>query len=51
MPRHAMVAFPAFGLIADRLGPKRSAFLLIAFAAIQANYVILAFVGPQPFAP
>jgi hypothetical protein len=51
MPRHAMVAFPAFGLIADRLGPKRSAFLLLAFAAIQANYVVLAFVGPQPFAP
>jgi hypothetical protein len=51
MPRHAMVAFPAFGLIADRLGPKRSAFLLLAFAAIQANYVVLAFVGPQPLAP
>jgi len=51
MPRHAMVAFPAFGLIADRLGPKRSAFLLLAFVAIQANYVLLAFAGPQPFAP
>jgi hypothetical protein len=51
MPRHAMVAFPAFGLIADRLGPKRSAFLLLAFVAIQANYVVLAFLGPMPFAP
>jgi Mannosyltransferase (PIG-V) len=51
MPRHAMVAFPAFGLIADKLGPKRSAFLVLAFAAIQANYVVLAFVGPMPLAP
>jgi hypothetical protein len=51
MPRHAMVAFPAFGLIAWRLGPKRSLALALIFAAIQANYVILAFVGPQPFAP
>ena len=51
MPRHAMVAFPAFGLIAQRLGPRRSAFLLLVFLAAQANYVVLAFVGPQPFAP
>jgi hypothetical protein len=46
-----MVAFPAFGLIADRLGPKRSAYLQLAFVAIQANYVVLAFLGPMPFAP
>jgi ketosteroid isomerase-like protein len=51
MPRHAMVAFPAFGMIASRLGPKRSLVLALIFAALQANYVVLAFVGPQPFAP
>jgi hypothetical protein len=51
MPRHALVAFPAFGMIASRLGPKRSLVLALIFAALQANYVLLAFVGPQPFAP
>lgn len=51
MPRHALVAFPAFGMIASRLGPKRSLGLVLIFAAIQANYVVLAFVGPQPYAP
>jgi hypothetical protein len=51
MPRHALVAFPAFGLIASRLGPRRSLVLAIVFAALQANYVMLAFLGPQPYAP
>jgi hypothetical protein len=51
MPRHALVAFPAFGMIASRLGPKRSLGLVLIFAALQVNYVVLAFVGPQPFAP
>ena len=51
MPRHALVAFPAFGLIASRLGTRWSAVLVIVFAALQANYVMLAFLGPQPYAP
>jgi hypothetical protein len=52
MPRHALVAFPAFGLIASKLGTSRRALVLtIVFAAIQANYVVLAFLGPMPIAP
>jgi hypothetical protein len=52
MPRHALVAFPAFGVIASKLGTSRRALLLtIVFAAVQANYVILAFLGPMPIAP
>jgi hypothetical protein len=52
MPRHALVAFPAFGLIASKLGtPRRALVLTIVFAAIQANYVALAFLGPVPMAP
>lgn len=51
MPRHALVAFPAFGLIANRLGPRWSAVLVIVFAALQANDVMLSFLGSQPFAP
>lgn len=51
MPRHALAAFPAFGLLADRLGPRRSLVLAVGFALLQANFVWLSFVGPQPLAP
>jgi len=51
MPRHALVAFPAFGLIASRLGPRRWIVLALIFAAFQVNDVLLAFVGPMPLAP
>jgi hypothetical protein len=52
MPRHALVAFPAFGLIASKLGTSRRALLLtLLFAAVQANEVVLAFLGPWPTAP
>jgi hypothetical protein len=51
MPRHALVAFPAFGMIASRLGTRGRLGLALIFAGLQANYVLLAFVGPQPFAP
>ncbi|HEY2887755.1 MAG TPA: hypothetical protein VGJ17_04010 [Candidatus Limnocylindrales bacterium] len=51
MPRHALVAFPAFGMIASRLGTRGRIALALIFAGLQANYVLLSFVGPQPFAP
>ena len=51
MPRHALVAFPAFGLIASRLGARRTLVLALIFAAFQVNDVLLAFVGPMPLAP
>lgn len=51
MPRHALAAFPAFGLLAWKLGPKRSILLAIVFGLVEANYLILAFVGPMPLAP
>jgi hypothetical protein len=51
MPRHALVAFPAFGLIAERLGPRRSLLLALFFAALQWNYVWLSFVTWRPLAP
>ena len=51
MPRHALVAFPAFGLLADRLGPRKSLALAIVFAAFEANAVWLSFVATRPFAP
>lgn len=51
MPRHVLVAFPAFGLLADRLGPRRSILLAIVFALFEANAVWLAFVGNSPLAP
>ena len=43
MPRHAMVAFPAFAALADRLGPRLSAVLMIAFAVAQVVFLDLAF--------
>ena len=49
MARHAMVAFPAFGMIADKLGPRLSALLVIAFAVAQIGFVKFAFgVVSQP---
>ena len=43
MPRHAMVAIPAFAALADRLGPKLSAVLLLIFAIGQIWFVNFAF--------
>lgn len=51
MPRHALAAFPAFGLLAARLGPRRSRWLAIAFAALEINYVLISFTGRLPLAP
>jgi mannosyltransferase PIG-V len=51
MPRHALVAFPAFAVLAARLGPRRSLWLAIGFAILQADYVVLSFLGTQPLAP
>jgi hypothetical protein len=51
MPRHALVAFPAFGLLADRLGPRRSIVLAIVFALFEANGVWLSFIASHPLAP
>ena len=49
MPRHAMVAFPAFGALADRLGPRLSALLVVAFAVGEVAFVGFAFgVARQP---
>jgi len=43
MPRHAMVAIPAFAALSDRLGPKLSAVLLVVFAVGQIWFVNFAF--------
>ena len=51
MPRHVLVAFPAFGLVADRLGPRWTLALAILFALVQANQVWLSFVAQPPLAP
>ncbi|HYL40874.1 MAG TPA: hypothetical protein VET90_06160, partial [Candidatus Binatus sp.] len=51
MPRHALVAFPAFGLLAARLGPRRSLILAIVFALFEANAVWLSFLSLVPTAP
>ena len=51
MPRHAIVAFPAFGLLADRLGPRRTLLLAIVFAVFEANSVWLSFIPWIPSAP
>jgi len=45
MPRHAMVAFPAFAAIASRLGPRLSAVLVVVFMVGEFVFVDLAF-GP-----
>jgi hypothetical protein len=45
MPRHAMVAFPAFVAIASRLGPRLSAVLVVVFMVGEFVFVDLAF-GP-----
>jgi hypothetical protein len=52
MPRHSMVAFPAFAAIADKLGPRLSFVLLVAFAVGQYVYVDRSFgVGVSPPSP
>jgi hypothetical protein len=51
MPRHAMVAFPVFGLLADRLGTRATIALTIAFAVMQLWFVGLTFTGRWPVPP
>ena len=50
MPRHAMVAFPAFAVIAQRLGPRWSFVAALAFALMEIAFVDFAF-GPIHHAP
>jgi hypothetical protein len=50
MPRHAMMAFPAFGYLATRLGRRPSLVVLVAFALLQIAFVAAVF-GPAREAP
>jgi hypothetical protein len=50
MPRHAMVAFPAFGAIAERLGRRGSALLVAAFLVAQLLFLRMS-LGPNPTPP
>lgn len=50
MPRHALMAFPAFGLLGERLGRRGTIALTILFAVMQIWFVAVAF-GAQPKAP
>ena len=50
MPRHALVAFPAFAAVGDRLGPRWTAVLTVAFAVMQIWFASAAF-GLHPKAP
>ena len=43
MPRHALVALPAFAALSDRLGPRLSAALFVAFAIAEVFFVNFAF--------
>jgi Mannosyltransferase (PIG-V) len=45
MPRHAMVAFPAFAGLARRLGPRLSFVVALGFALVEVAFVDFAF-GP-----
>jgi hypothetical protein len=51
MPRHAMVAFPVFGLLATRLGNRATVALTIVFAIMQLWFVGLTFTGRWPVPP
>jgi hypothetical protein len=51
LPRYAVVAFPAFAGLSERLGRRGTALLLVAFAAAQWYFVQWAFVGPLRAAP
>ena len=50
MPRHSMVAFPAFALLAERLGRRASIALIVGFALLQVAFVAAVF-GPTREAP
>ncbi len=50
MPRHALMAFPAFGLLGERLGRRGTILLTLVFAALQLWFVAVAF-GVHPKAP
>ncbi len=50
MPRHALMAFPAFALLGERLGRRGTIVLTIVFAAMQIWFVSVAF-GAHPKAP
>jgi hypothetical protein len=50
MPRHSMIAIPAFAAIALRLGPRATTLTTIGFAIAQVLFVNFAF-GPKHRAP
>ena len=50
MPRYTLAAFPAFAVLAERLGPRGSAAAAIVFAVAQALFVSFVF-GPGPHSP
>ena len=50
MPRHALVAFPAFALLGERLGRRWTVILAVTFALMQVWFASVAF-GVQPKAP
>ena len=43
MPRHSMIAIPAFAALSLKLGPRYSAVAAVGFAALQVLFVEFAF--------
>jgi hypothetical protein len=48
MPRHSMIAIPAFAALALKLGPRFSTVVAVGFAALQVLFVAFAFGGVRP---
>ncbi|HLX35634.1 MAG TPA: mannosyltransferase family protein [Candidatus Limnocylindrales bacterium] len=51
MPRHATVAFPAFGAVGEKLGHRGTLILAVVFGALQVWFVWLSFAGQATAAP
>jgi len=51
MPRHAMVAFPVFGYLGEKLGHRKSLALAVVLAILQVELVVMTFNGWQPTPP
>ncbi|HEX8939036.1 MAG TPA: mannosyltransferase family protein [Candidatus Limnocylindrales bacterium] len=51
MPRYALLAFPAFAAISERLGRRGTVVLVLVFAVAQWFFVGWAFTGRHPLAP